>query len=482
MLTLASIEASRPIADNAIGNNGGFDVVPGSPLSVLLLQMRPIIDVSKVEDGNQSKHILDASRPVQKGEFDPHTGELQTMGHGISNLVAGSIKFARTVINPMIREIIEKCEDAKREINSHSPVNLNVRHLDTHPIYTDATVEQYLEPFKRGNGADVDIDDGLRNRILEGFNDEVFMTATAGPSATFTTRLKSLLQTMDGGVAEYLFSPYRQQTGTAAAYTEHSSLLTFLFLKGIIGGRYPSVDINSYTLEERTLLSKAMSFYAMMTFRQIKQVTDFAVSGKFILPGATDQFSITVVDSTYRQWLKTGGSAEALIGFVAKNQGKVAGRDRELIDNPELAVVYYDRIVKQTTNTNRLLSTASIESIVSRHISTIIAEADVEPAEKIEQQEELKRLCETYRYVGSKDLVDYVRYMVCATRGKDTDAYSLLCGIDAYLEDNPEATMGEAALHSSMQVAAKWVASQIIVVKSDSFSDDRPTPLSPSHY
>lgn len=181
----------------------------------------------------------------------------------------------------------------------------------------------------------------------------------------------------------------------------------------------------------------------------------------------TDGKGLSVYGPIYREWLKAGGSNEALLGMLV---------GRETIYNQSLFDESKDRFIKDWNTYSLFTKTAEknnefnrikdiltisfakvMESMSSTEKETVAAMPAFSQTVITKFKEELDKL----KTSDTTDIFNTCMLLVCRARFYYTDAEKILIGINLAVKANPNIDIREAALLSSIEYVVDYISDQM---------------------
>lgn len=193
-------------------------------------------------------------------------------------------------------------------------------------------------------------------------------------------------------------------------------------------------------------------------------------TGSLVLMIANQRKTVRVNGPVYREWLKTGGSNEMLLGMLTTNESVYSD---QLINTKKEAFlaawVQYEtfaNLAAKNNTFNRFISIASMQFDISLR--------DTSEEEKQLFGENPNMISNIQNYfkeelakVTNADLTDYNELalrLVCRSRYYYTSAEKILRGINEAIKANPKCDIRSAALLSAIEYMSDFVADQIVLV------------------
>lgn len=463
MLSNQSITAATQFANSIAASGIALDVRRHGPIDLVMATMNPI---ESSEDDGQAVRI--SAQPLNSG-FDPHTAEVRRTANMLSSRVAGNIKLARTVINPMIREIITLCEKRKHEIESDSPLNIRIKNVAVLPTFTSPELESMYERFKTGTFRPVTIGGPIRTKLIGAINDELLFEGLKRGNDVWNTGIAQALK--EGReccgfteASDLLLREAELPYGSVKWFQDPTYLINFLFISSVLNGKMPSVNIEDFSITERAELAKLQAYYGNKLAIQIQTVTNFAASGNFIFIAESTRKELYVYTKNYLKWIDDGGNADALIGAVASGEESLAGVANNIKDNVERYMVTYKTLESRFRAKQRMATTTEMKGVIEASVYRTI-HGTLQDEEMRTAIANAKAFFAKHPLQTNEDILGYTRRAVCRTFAAKTACLEILNDIDAFMEDNESMTIERAAVLAGVRLLAKWTASQLSVTR-----------------
>jgi hypothetical protein len=173
---------------------------------------------------------------------------------------------------------------------------------------------------------------------------------------------------------------------------------------------------------------------------------------------------ITVNNNVYKEWIKSGGTNEVLLGLSLSHnpaqrvsvidenaqQYKAAWARHELMSQSIIRNKFYDRL-------------KSVIEVEFTHYLTNIPEVDLCLSERPLVVNRFKQALDCMRLDECDNLYGLVLRLLCAARYSHTDAYFILNTVDQIKKKNPTADIKEAVAVVTVEYISRWVAGMMKV-------------------
>lgn len=469
MISNASAVAAERVANSITQAGVILTPINGTPLDVVTRTMQPI---GELGENAIADAVMRSSSPLTRN-FDAHSAEIGRVADMTAQQLLGNVRFVRSTINPLCREILTACNVAKANVEAESPLNINIINISPLPLFNSVRIEDMISrynsiPLKRNA-----LDNKLVAKLRDGATEVDLITAMKTTDASWNGEINKLITII--GLSDhtvnnlFLDNVPNYITGSRSVFEDPVALVNFILFTGILAGRLETFNSSDISMNDRAAMSSLVAYYGTALKRQIEVIRKMATRGSFLLPIDSDKDTVYVYERMYRAWVEKDGSSEALIAAVA-NGGSLQAIEFDLVNDPGKYVELFEVIRKRALGRTRQMSLSAYRNIVEHELLSYIKE-DSEPTDRAAQVLNLQTFLSEYRLEATDDLTAYVKRATCEAIGKGTHAYFLQSEIDAYLADNDEATVQKASIHAVVKLMAKWAYVQMEVSR----FDNRPT-------
>lgn len=465
MLTEETLNNAASIADMLADDGLVVQAMEGTPVDSLNAAMK-FMTIDEITD---VKTVLRKSAAQANG-FDPHNVELNKIASIITKKLGGLHRLARGVINDLIRDITKQSYEKQAELRAQKPIDLKIIPTMAMDIYDDQMLVTFLSRFGTARGP-------MAKRMPE---DELEKIADFITPDTFIQCAKTGSEDIDNAVAKFvkengayagsIFKDTRSMSGNiVSSYARVDDLAYALFLRGLMNGKLPDYSLEDQPKFVALAVADAMRAHAEALVQRVNMVTKHEAAGG-ILIGVVDN-AVYVNHVRYMTWIKdNGGSAEAVMASFLEN-GRTAAAFKMAMDAPERYSNLYKMQTAKVKNVTNAKVNASVENIAFSVMSNwITGNEKLENDAKVEKSKALVTFVKETPYLGAREVHEWARQLVCKVVAPNTQVYAMLNSMEVYMEDNPEATVQQAAVQASSFVIANWIADQLVVTK---VSNDR---------
>lgn len=461
MLRRKSIEVAGEVVNGMSAMGKGVDAHGGSAINLLMHQnYNPGMPASSARGDGEVGYISSLFRPAAMNMADRHQGAKEDLANAYANRLSNAINHARNVVNPIIIDLLQKCEKAMAKAKADNAVNINIKHVVEHPIYRGETLMQYMATYRNSRPKMESADRQMIRKLLDGLSTQEILDTMRLPQEGANRQVAQMLEShIKGGYVDDLIgfptnvSPLGRHT-----YEDHSTLVTWLFLRGVELGQHPTMAKADMATDMRVAVARATSNFGALLSNLMGRFNDLRNSKFVVLNADKTNRVIYVHDMAYMAWLENGGTSDALKAAYLESNDATSINRRLQGDTAALAAKF-ERIAARENAKTHSVSAQEVELLVNREMRKLIAADEDDLEDKVAAQKTLAAVTKSYRYLGNKPLDEYIRYVVCEVYGDGSDAYMLLEAMEAYGKENPNATADECRSHAVVRVLGKFLAS-----------------------
>lgn len=420
------------------------------------------------------------------GVPNEYQATLGTLIEEFSQSVAGTVAFARNVVNPIIKDVCDKISEAldmagrggaiahndrgARFALSNGSLVVNIMEEGPNPIYLDAPVEQTVNqrlrvPFVNARSpvsyplmSSVELMEFLENNSKSEFQKDL-VDYLKGLELGYDILLNAYL-------SAYCFQPGRV---TGVSINDLRNDMTDRPLIILALGLALCEDIPEGTAGSATNLEKAIVDWVSQVKNIISlniEVYKQSLANKTIVMNSfTNNFETNVMvnKENYRIYLEEGGTTEALLGCVFSDRD--FDPDNLMQRQPEYEEEYERRVAEAASfnNANRLaIFKNTLRDEVRKNIFEV-TEEDIRPVAQAEARKALDILMKGI-YINALDCPhETVRRVVCGSLFLGTDAEEILVNIDNLCEKDEGLSVRDAGALVILDYLTKFLVSQMCV-------------------
>lgn len=479
MLSKVAIEKALVISNNAMARGLSLGSVEGSPVALV---SAPISTADS--DLFKDDPVHELTRASRDGKFNvfSHSAESSKIAETLTTIIEARMRIVREEIFPLIRNIVTVAKERQFQIASDNPLNVSVEFRSYPEIYSTMYVENALSMFQsRVPNTDripealtsklvTDINASELTEMLTTSNDKVndllrnCIEATqeeekTGPAMESSSRVRSDL-------ANNLFRG-RSRVFGEALYSNQDSLLTFLFIKAVLGNKHPYIKVEDLSSQERIELTRSQQFYAGLVIDIINLLERDSASGNIFFSISEDRRTVIARDKQYLKWIEGAGSLEAVIGAVSAGVS-IVGLD-SAARNGDLSKYELDYKRRLSIHESKIaqLGENELESLTRREIiNHLVNMAKDNERRELALDDEIKQVrsyVKENRVFPGASHEAYIAQVVCRTIGRNLDAEVTYNAMDEYLKDpeNEGKTMNDAACVAYARLLGRFLGCQI---------------------
>ena len=481
MLSKAAIQAVRDICGNGLYGQRTLVLKPNAfigaavrasalPANHPVLAGEPELAVGFKDGLTQLEEVLFTFSKQSTPMGDVHENELDAIVGEVTRRVSASLDFASNVINPVIRDLAREVKELRDTYVGEGLQDSKIDFLHVLPIYEsealkgiyenhtmygeekalpanivsminkDLTTDSLINTCKTGLS---EIDGKIDNFIRTHFSDIV--------NAGFSFTLRDVLN------KNHVYGP-----GNENPFTNHTALLGYLYLNGILSNRKADFNVDEAdNAFRKTIMNRRNYFAKCLANQQAAAERAFAPGTIAVHAYSRPDEGIYAVNSKlYREWVKEddNGSAGTYVAFAV-----TGSRDEALLrQNSEAYAKSWEKMEKSLMRTNEARADNETNQLIHRYLSEVIAnEESIEESRKHDLQVKLNERIKAKRYYSALALDEYLLNITCSVIGNGTDVYEALTIMRAEMEDDPDLTPKAAASLAAIQLLANWAADQM---------------------
>lgn len=397
-------------------------------------------------------------------------GEMQEAAvKSVADIIGQIADVARNTINPMTVDILNCIEkELSEEAANVSNQSIDIHVIDVPEVLTNAMFSSLMEANRNADVPEGTLPQELRT-IIDACSPADIYEALKTGSASLDESVMELVDTyghidIKAILMDYCYRLFGNNAGRNwNSQTVKGYILVGLFTNGVLNERCDKI---SGQLELKPALRLAVSTLRGYSFRLLDtfmyEMDRSIKAGNINAPTrffSRDSYRVYMCGPTYRNWLKEGGSPEAVIGWSS-----LGGSFDVLKEDPSRFVVNYkDRLVQR----ERVMAVRREETVrrVTRRIIAdwIRGDKEMDEAGRNEMRSRLNKAFEENQLrVGMSDRC-FVMTVLCRVYTDGPDVLTLLRDIDAQLDRMEVKDLKYAVFIAHVNLIGRWVASQMTV-------------------
>lgn len=477
MLSTNAIDSAYALTKSLDERNIACVAAEGTPLAKLVAAtILPNQDMTSTReiaiDANLMSTMTDRADAIVG--YSEHTACMEE----IADYVAGNLQLhifnARTVVAPFVDEFASRLK-ASFDMIAGDPSN--GMEVCVHSTPSPLAEPQLLESFQRSSEVTV-FAPLMVMRLPVQTEEEVRAHLYTGASAVDEQVMRYFSDLGVGWLEstwKLIFCSGGEEVQPGDGLNAYISgrhnvaraLFTFLIARRLSDSPLPGTNMTSGAYEQAMIDYRDQA--AQRLCREVDLIEREANSGSLIremtVSPETGAPRIIVNEFAYREYIKSGGTNEALLGNTLRQTPYTA--TKEVLENAEVLSSQWARhySYRQATYENRRFN-AMRESIMTEY-DQLARECSAEDFPLQERAVARALLLKARNKVSLGDLKNLSMLslrLVCGSRFYKTDAEVLLMSMARAKEANPGMSSTEAASIATVEYIARWVASQITPV------------------
>lgn len=490
MLNEDSLQSSVDTAIKAASKNKVVVAVNGTPLAQLVAVTNSCIatgtyarsigeSTELVAENLDGSYIGYATNGNNKGPLTSHDDLMDTLVAQIAPKVVNHISFAKNVVSPLVVSYINLVTSAMSYDPKSAALKFNIEVNDLPEPLTNGAFESSLSKFKEKKFFEPE----KRLKLGARTSEEIFELLQTG-SKEFDGKLAvwyatlspafigsiwgNYFGTTDQPVTD-LVTPYLVTNATGSKDSDNTAILVYLIAQKLQGDVPKDANV-------------ALAFYndAVYELMEAAGIVILGIYDRYTLSINTntlvefisyDRKTARVNGTVYREWLKTNGSNEAILGMLTTNtNARVVPDFAENSEAFKAAWYQYEEVsatVARNNSYNRFVMALrtsygmlAIGDASEQEKALLLEKPEV--AGQMEQylEEELNNI----KNVDLENVNDTCLRVMCRSRFFYTDAEKFLTSINNATKANPLIDVRTAALVATIEYVTDYVANQMQVV------------------
>lgn len=479
MLSREALVASMPLTE--ILDNASLYLVPvqNTPLSELVKATRSDDNFSVARSNGTDFDISVSDIDFIANKKDdvigvsPHDATADQLIEVATNAVREHMLFAKTVVGPAAADLAERVQLGLREITpssltgaevivwsppaplSHPALSESARRFEDTPAdipalvmnMPDMAVSDIVELMLSGN---TELDQEIR-QWLAAKGEDWLAALWRGVFQQVQSKLNS------NGVNSFI-----DFTGDKVDGIDNT-LAIFLIARKLVDDPLDGVQMSLAAYERTAVEFRNQAGYRLCNF--VLKDIDRAKANKFLVISSVGT-KVTVNGSVYVEWIENGGENDVLFGNALKGGGRISVGDLDANKNELLAAwnrhVGLLGVVENNRRFNRIKEL--LEKSFVKQLNEVTETDDASTANKMSIVECFRELLSHVREDEVSDIYSLCLRLTCRARFPQTDAWSILSGIERIKRDNPAVDIREAAAMAMIEYVTSWVSQQFTVV------------------
>lgn len=474
MLTLEAIQSAQPLADRLDAARIVVLAAPGTPLEALTSGTR--VDdhtgVVQADDGGYSANVqfIHAMANVQNDKLgaNPHDVALNEIAEVAIPAVAAHVQFARTVVNPVVEDLVERVTRSLGEDKIELALGAEVIVQETPAPLTNGSFDSMIRKFEGVPYAPPHLGMRCPDQTLEEIK-ALMLTGSGSVDKDIQEWLAAAGDTWLLEVWENVFQIKPREPGYTGRrqFDEYIadkecgldfSLAIFLLARKLFDSPLEGTVMNLN--EHERLVADYRDQAAAALCRFVDQIDRNRKNG--ILVVGLSRLKITVDAEVYREWIEKGGENEVLFGNALRSMPFTAVSDIDAQAAEMKAAWERHAALEDTVRRNRQFDRT--RELFFHHFRAQLAEATEDAQADLGNSElVLERFRQGLAAVREDDLdclYTLATKLVCEARFPEKAALQILMGIDRNVKQNPHLDVREAATLAITEYVCEWIAEQ----------------------
>lgn len=478
MLSYTASESAYQLAAELDAKGIAVVAKPGSLLSKLVA-MTAIDYNPKITEGG---FYIDLGRmsaltdsPSATTGYSEHSARMEETADFIAKKMQDYLQFTRTVAAPWIDELAKRLNSHMELIEGAPDAGVNIKISKTNNILTDTALYEAITRSK-----EVPYETLHHATKLPEMTDAMVRASMATGSPLLDASVLEYFSVYpEGWLASNYSSVFRmgcseiQSDSGADCYLtgRHNvpvALLTFLVARRLWNAPPDGTDMPLESYE--SIMVDIRNQAALRLCHEVERMVRDGKNGILVTGtrSVIGSIEVEVNQEQYNQYLKEGGSVDALLGNQLQAHPKVLTKDllenkavyeaswqrhyslnksyydqRRLLRMREAVLVEWDQLTKESSHDEF--------SLAERHVSRVL----------------VRRMAETTRLEEFDDIATLAMNLACKSRFRETAALTILSGMARAKKNNPGITGREAATIAVLEYLYSWVGDNMTVVSAN---------------
>ena len=386
-----------------------------------------------------------------------HSIAIDEMVNIAAEAVQKQVKLARELVRPVATEAFEKVSAFLDEVPSQT-LRHSIAEVNLPPIFLEAGIQDMVERYKNQPQMDLPSEGSM---FPEMSSEDIIERCKTGMSRV-DDALVSLINDSDDIVTR-VYDDYFRNKGSyfdkPGSYTAET-LVAFILARNL-NMNVPD-GVNAELEVYRLVTSNFIAEFGRRVY-QILRRRDRIIRQKELIefmPHESDVGSeIRVNGEVYRNYLKEGGTPEAIIGACLRGIDRPLYAD--LLEDAyggAKAVVTNERLIQ-----NRVVVEyeANVTMAILDVLGTIIKAGNFPEGVDVPVIKDVKEWLKKNPFRKKFDLDNYVLRVVCGALFPRYNSYPVLSGIMEYMSNDESLTAREAATLVVIDLVGEWLGSQL---------------------
>jgi hypothetical protein len=454
--------------------------VPGTPVADLVNITNNSVSITVAESNHPvGEQLTDHSSSLSiftkgtDGVISTHSRAMDEYVNEISKAVTSHISYAKNVVKPAVLEMVENVQKSMTLTRAASAeFNINIVDLplpmqnsgfeDAVSSYAEKTLfnpefdlnlgemssEQMLALIQTGS-TQQDADIGL---WFAGLSSDLIACVWGNVFRNFKVSAPPAVKS----IGELLLD---KKTGV------HAALLTYLAARKLFEEVPESTGLSLSDYKNR--VAQIRDYAGVILFREYTRYNSSLKNGTLILSTDPSRKSVNVNGVVYREWLKTGGTNEVILGMLVSNQSLFG--TNLINEQAEKFKQSWSTYEQYSVTAQRNDSFNTFKQALKLAFDAGMANMSAEEAALKEEKPEMFSQINLYfldelaliRTGDMKDINATCLKLVCRSRYFYTSAEKILQSINDAMHSNPNMSVRDAAAIAAIEYVTDYVSDQL---------------------
>jgi hypothetical protein len=449
--------------------------VPGTPLASLCqaAAMCDAVATGQVSYEPDAQYLSRQSEGWNDVMVSKHTDELDGMVSVISKAVQGHLNFARSVVSPVVQELVKEVEEDIKSLPVNLQYTLEIKVLDPAEPMIEPAFEEMIDAFK--DIAYMPIDGYLSLGEKSGAEVvELLGTGSKGSDEAIAVWSSKRGDTFFQHVWDCVFTAAPTQSRFNSLIQDKDSgidaaLTVFLLCKKLYDT--PPEGTNMSLPAYNEMIARLRDQAALRLHHAYEEYARNSTTG--LLVKSFNLSEVQVNGNVYRKWLEAGGNVAVIFGSLLSSRPARFVRELDEGAAQFLATWEQHNFLLSTSERNKRFARykeilhSRLLGVVGADLQTCFAHlrpgipANTNMPEYLEFLKNADAFVDTVIESDFKNLWSLALKAVCRSAFYYTSAEKILGGIEQACQDNEGIEVREAALLSLIDYVVDYVCDQM---------------------
>lgn len=446
---------------------------PGTPLAEAVLAS---IGYDAANDETIDHLSLAISKFTRTQDLDnptPHAVVMDQIVQLLSRSVTSHIKYARSVVKPLVVEYGESVEHALEAYEPSLPSSqFNIISYEMPALISDVS---FMMPLERHRG-NMPVQPSKVGVLAPATGDQILeMMLTGDP--TVDEDIKAWYTTQEPSFFEGLWAGFfsdQQNDVKVLDYDDilpmnvfekaYSGLSLYLLSNKLYNEPPEGTPLTLADWNER--LSEIRNYGAALFTQALIRYEKMLRTNLMVLAVNSSRKYCLVNGVVYNQWLKEGGKPEILFGMITANQvhyttSAVTQNAEEFLRSwANFVSIYKSREINERFDVFKSILTSQFAALMNHLTDEEKEFIEIASDYNGEVTKRFKKELESVRLSDMETIYDTALRLVCRARFYYTDAEKILSNINEAIKLNPNLQVREAALIATIEYICDYIGEQ----------------------